>query len=76
MNYKRKRSRIKSDTVPQSCTGGSRVGYAPSHWNILFHHRPRRRRDKARCMQLMQGKVHPDALIWDLGNRKPHVYYW
>ncbi len=75
MNHKRKRARIKSDTVPQRWGGGTRAGHAPSHWNILFHHRPRRRHDKHSCVRIMHGED-PDGISWELGNRKPHVYYW
>ena len=74
MNHKRKKPRIKSTSQGNLC-GSSRRGEAPSHWNILFHHRPKRRRDKLNCAKILKGHD-SDAVIWDLGNRKPHVYYW
>lgn len=71
MNHKRKRPRIKgTGKSPDS------MGTTPAHHNILFHSRPRRRRDKLRCIKLMQGQIHPDAMAWELGNHKPHTYYW
>jgi hypothetical protein len=71
MNHKRKRPRSKSYGNPVVDREST-----PAHHNISFHSRPRRRRDKARCVLLMQGKEHPDAMTWELGNHKPHVYYW
>ena len=74
MNYKRKKPRIKGVSNGK-CSGGSRTGSAPSHWNIIFHTRPKRRRDKNNCVRVIHG-YDPNGLIWDLGNRKPHTYYW
>lgn len=74
MNYKRKNPRTKG-TSHGKCSGGSRTGSAPSYWNIIFHTRPKRRRDKNNCVSVIHGHD-PDGLIWDLGNRKPHKYYW
>lgn len=74
MNYKRKKPRA-NGVGRGKCGGGSRTGEAPSHWNIIFHTRPKRRRDKSNCHKILSG-CEPDGLIWDLGNRKPHVYYW
>lgn len=70
MNHKRKRPRSKSS--------GNPVGWlnTPAHHNISFHSRPRRHRDKARCLQVLYGKTDPDGMIWELGNHKPHIYYW
>jgi hypothetical protein len=73
MNYKRKKPRTKSTSQRQLC-GGSRKGEAPSHWNIIFHSRPKRRRTQAACLKVVKG-IDPDGIIWELGNRKPHVYY-
>ncbi len=74
MNYKRRKPRIKG-TSNGKCCGGSRTGSSPSYWNIIFHSRPKRRRDKHNCVKVMHG-YDPDGLVWDLGNRKPHNYYW
>lgn len=69
MHHKRKKPRTKSRSVGAFPCG------TPSHWNILFHNRPRRRREHARLIEVLRGHD-PDALIWDLGNCKPHKYYW
>lgn len=74
MNHKRKKPRTKSASRGK-WWGGSRSGEAPSHWNIIFHSRPKRRRDKYNCIKIMHG-CDPDGIVWDLGNRKPHTYYW
>lgn len=74
MHYKRKRPRTQSSGTTDY-PRGSRAGEAPAHWNILFHHRPARRKDKAACHKVLHG-VDPDGMVWELGNRKPHVYYW
>ncbi len=69
MHYKRKKARTKSRSVSAFPSG------TPSHWNILFHNRPRRRRD-AKGLKRVYRSYDPDALIWDLGNSRPHKYYW
>jgi hypothetical protein len=69
MNYKRKKPRTKSTSQ------GQFPGGTPAHWNILFHTRPRRRRDRRNCQRVLKGQDE-DNLIWDLGNSKPHKYYW
>jgi len=74
MHYKRKYPRTKGLGRGAIC-GGSRASESPSHWDIEHHSRPRRRRDKANCLKMKMGHD-PDATTWDLGNRKPHIYYW
>lgn len=74
MHHKRKRPRTKSASQ-SPFPHGSRNGEAPGHWNILFHSRPRRRRDDGAAKLVLRG-ADPDVLLWDLGNRKPHRYYW
>jgi len=69
MHYKRKKPRTKSRSVPTFPNGAS------AHWNIMFHSRPRRRRERLGVKRLCCGED-PDALVWDLGSRRPHVYYW
>jgi hypothetical protein len=73
MNHRRSKPRTKSrSTGSWKATG--RHGEAPSCWNILRNNRPKRRRDKMNCRKA-QG-AGGDAIAWDLGNRRPHVYYW
>jgi len=74
MHYKRIKPRAKSKSTA-ALFGGSRAGEAPSHWNILFHSKPRRRKDKTGCHKILNG-ADPEGVVWELGNRKPHVYYW
>lgn len=76
MNHKRKKSRSHSRNTVQCCIKGSRKGEpTPPYWDMLYHHRPRRRRDKLKCIHVKQG-VDSDEMVWDLGNRKPHEYYF
>lgn len=69
MHYKRKKPRTKSRSV------GAFPDGTPSYWNILFHNRPRRRRERVRLVAVLRGKD-PETLVWDLGNSRPHKYYW
>lgn len=74
MHHKRKRPRTQSDSTSH-WHKGSRRGEAPSWWNILFAHRARRRRTLKTVRAIFHG-ADVEAAIWDLGNRKPHHYYW
>jgi len=47
----------------------------PKWWNIVFNNQPKRRRNKRSCQKVLQG-FDPDELVFDLGNCKPHLYYW
>ena len=69
MHYKRRKPRCKS-TRHGIFPHGS-----PSHWDILFHTRPRRRRDKSGERNILKGKDSKTCL-WDTANHKPHKYYW
>lgn len=46
----------------------------PSSWNIVFHHRPKRREIKRLEQKILKGED-PDNIAWPMA-RKPHVYYW
>ena len=74
MHHKRRRPRSASSSKPPF-PPSSRKGESPAHWNILFHSRPRRRRDDNSARLVLRG-ADPDALLWDPGNRRPHVWYW
>jgi hypothetical protein len=74
MHHKRKRPRTKGLGQGSLC-GGKNGSESPSHWDILHHSRPRRRRDRENCRKVESG-CDADTLVWDLGNRKPHIYYW
>jgi len=47
----------------------------PSWWTKLFMNRPKRRLNKRLCQKVERG-VHPDEIVWPVGNRKPHEWYW
>jgi hypothetical protein len=71
-HYKRHHSRTSSQSH------GSSRGYWLHHWpkwhDILFHNRPRRRREAGLLRRVIQG-YDPDAIAWPV-SRKPHAYYW
>jgi hypothetical protein len=47
----------------------------PSRWVRVHMNRPRRHLHRALCALVVQG-YEPEDIVWPLGNRKPHVYYW
>lgn len=47
----------------------------PRWWRKLFMTRPGRRENRALCQRIVRGE-HYDGLVFPLGNRKPHEYYW
>ena len=51
------------------------LNHTPKWWIKLYMTRPKRRRNKEVCTAIMKGKD-PDDLVYPLGNRKPHIYYW
>jgi hypothetical protein len=51
-----------------------RLFTTPARWNIEFHNRPRRRRNRLTCHAVVQG-ADVDELLWPL-EKKPHHYYW
>lgn len=69
MNHKRKKPRTKSRSK------GAFLKEAPAHWNIVYHSRPRRRRDRVRLVYVLHGSD-PDLMLWELGNSRPHRYFW
>ena len=69
MHHKRKRPRVLSRGRSRFPDG------SPAYWNIQHHSRPRRRRDELRLKAILRG-ADADAVSWELGNHKPHVYYW
>jgi hypothetical protein len=69
MHFKRHKPRSKGTSAGAFPSG------TPAHWNILYHTRPRRRRDKNGERSLLKGSD-SDAYLWDQADRKPHKYYW
>lgn len=47
----------------------------PSWWVTLYMTRPKRRLENHLCHRVMAGED-PEGIVWPLGNRKPHEYYW
>lgn len=47
----------------------------PKWWRKLHMTRPRRRETKALCYRAMC-EEELDGLVFPLGNRKPHKYFW
>lgn len=70
MKHRRKKPRFRSRLSKGTFPNGN-----PSWWNIVYHSRPRKRRDAGKCRQVKKG-YDPDLIIWDLGNHKPTVHYW
>lgn len=63
------RSKFRSYRGPRFPSG------TPKWWRRLYMTRPRRHANAACCARIVKG-ADPDGVIFPLGNRKPHVYYW
>lgn len=49
--------------------------HTPKWWVKLYMTKPKRRANRALCTDIMHG-ADPDELVYPLGGRKPHEYYW
>lgn len=47
----------------------------PKSWRNMFMTRPKRRKNKQLCHQILKGNDY-NELNFPLGNKKPHYYYW
>ena len=47
----------------------------PACWDRQYHTRPRRSKTRRLEWAIRHG-ADPDAVVWPLGNSKPHIYYW
>lgn len=47
----------------------------PGWWANLYMNRPKRRENRRLCKEVAAG-ADPDSIVFPLGNRRPHVYYW
>jgi hypothetical protein len=87
-NFKRRRSvttatkgatRVRGERQRKYKDGGSYSWYWltrwPKWWDVVFHTRPKRRRQRQCIIAVLQGDD-PDNIVWPLGNSKPHKYYW
>lgn len=73
-HFKRKRSRTSGH--PHGSSRGYWLRHWPRWWDVMFHTRPRRRRDAELTHRIMHGTLDPDNAAWDPGNTRPHNYYW
>jgi hypothetical protein len=53
-----------------------KVGPTPSWWATMFMNQPKRHRDAWLLDAVRAGKVDADDATYELGNHRPHVYYW
>jgi hypothetical protein len=51
------------------------LAHTPRWWIKIYMVRPKRRLDKKLCQQIPKTEDY-DSLVFPVGNRKPHVYYW
>lgn len=69
-NYKRKRPRTSARVNrPRNMQSW------PRYWDVIFHRRPRRRRDAELTRAVLRGVIDPDDTAWSV-DKKPHNYYW
>jgi hypothetical protein len=47
----------------------------PAWWDLVFHRRPPRRRDKRLERAVLFDRIDADAACWPTW-RKPHKYFW
>lgn len=69
----------KSD-IPTEVLWPTNTGYwwsssYPRSWDIQYHNRPRRAKERKMAKLVTMGRVDYDEAIWPL-SRKPHIYYW
>ena len=74
-HFKRRRPRT-SAAKRGSRPRGYWLASWPAYHDILFHNRPRRRKESRLLLKVRLDLVDPDDVAWPLGNNKPHVYYW
>jgi len=79
MSVKNKaKDRDKNGRIRRKYTGPHSTGWlsgAPNWFVREYMNVPKRRANKRLCHKSMCG-ADPDELLFPLGNRKPHVYYW
>ncbi len=47
----------------------------PKWWTVICMTRPKRRANKRACKAVMKG-IDSGNIVYPLGNKKPHTYYW
>jgi hypothetical protein len=71
-HYKRKRPRTAGS---HGTSRGFWIRHWPRWWDIVFHTRPRRRRDAELTHAVQRGVLDADNVAWSV-DKKPHHYYW
>lgn len=83
-NYKRRRPRTqlthspwigREIRDPSSPRYYNWTGCYPRWWDIVFHTRPWRRRERAMLRAVLLGQLDADEAPWPVPH-KPHRYYW
>lgn len=73
--YNRARDRDERGRLKRHYRRPAWSGSTPGWWVRTTMNRPRRRLNRHLCGLVVKGRE-PDALLWPVGGRKPHVYYW
>lgn len=69
------RDRDESGRLKRGLRGPNLVQSTPARWTRIHMNRPRRHENRQLC-RLIVARRDPDAVVWPLGSRKPHIYYW
>jgi hypothetical protein len=48
---------------------------APKWWRKMFFTKPKRRENRRLC-NIVLHDLDPEGIVFPVGNRKPHEYYW
>lgn len=51
------------------------VQSTPGTWVSVHMNRPRRHENRRLCQKVFAGED-PDGIVWPVGARRPHLYYW
>lgn len=60
---------------PRHLTRSRAHCHYPKWWDVVFHTRPRRRRESLMLRKVVIGAIDADNAVWPL-EHKPHKYYW
>ena len=52
-----------------------RIMTTPGWWVCFRMNRPKRRENRRLCKAIVAG-ADPESIVFPLGNRRPHLYYW
>jgi hypothetical protein len=54
----------------------NKAGPTPGWWVTIFMNRPKRHHDARLLDAVCADKVDADEALYELGNHRPHIYYW